>query len=470
MKKYYLIIIVFTLLVFSCDLFGSGNYGTRTFWSQNMQNDTFYQVKAELLVNGKHCNIWAETGSGISISEMTARSIAYEYDTYIYPKMMEVFGLTETTFEYGNYVIADNTIELADWFGDEDGKLCILLLDIKDDYIKNINDAYVAGYFWGGDLWPQYYSNAADMIYIDTYPGLLNISNVYRTLAHELQHLINTAISFYYTYLDESRQGLMDLWIDEGLSSAAEHIVYGKSESRLKDYNNDYSGLIEKGNNFFVWDNHDDEDTNAVLDDYATVYLFFQWLRIHSDKNIYSKIISSYFTDYKAVTEAAKTINSEYSDWGKLLGAWLAANHNSADGEDGYKGEYVIKKHFAPIEPKTIQLYPGEGVYSYTASNPNHVNSADIIYSYLDKSKALLTYNKNNNIKGGETSGSVTGARPPAADVIAFNGRSALASNVPAGPYPISINDMRRRRGLEENRPFIDFNHAADFFRQRGND
>ena len=485
MKKYFLIIIAFTLFVFSCDLFRSGNYGTKMFWAQNLENDKFYQVRAELLISGEYCNVWAEIGSGVD--EETAQKIADEYDINIHEKMMDVFGLEGTQFLHFGNLIADNTIKLADWFGDEDGKLCILLLDIKDDY-KYKNDAYVAGYFWGGDLLydsnhPIYkYSNKRDMIYIDTYPGLNNFDNLYRTLSHELQHLINISISLYYIFFDDTREGFTDLWIDEGLSSAAEYITYGHSRGRISYYNMNETGLIEKGNNFFVWNNrynktqNENEHPNAVLDDYATVYLFFQWLRIQNKSmNIYGGIISSEYFNYKAVTEAAKAIKPEYSEWGNLLGAWLAANHDYT-GEDGYKSdfgeseEFAVVKHYAPKGIHSLDLYPGEGVYSYSANKPDYENNENIVYLYLDKNRTLITYNKNSDILGNKTKGSVTGLHPPAANLAGQNIRSALSFNVPAGPYPISAGDMRRRRGFAEF-PFLidDLGRVYDLIKQRGN-
>jgi len=457
MKKYLLIAAAFSLLVFSCP---DEKEDKRSFWAQDAKGKN-YQVQAELLAAGIYCNVWVDVNAGVDVN--TARMIAQEYDKNIYLKMMPVFGFP-ALYSDGKKVVATNTMQLADWLGDGDGKLCILLLDIKDDYNPPSNTSYIAGYFWGGDLLTVYNSNSADMIYIDTYPGFKNMANLYRTLAHEMQHMINFALTI------ANRKGAsMDTWIDEGLSSAAEYIVYGPSENRLKDYNN--SDLIKKGNNFFVWNNRYNAEKTAdgspvaVLDDYATVYLFFQWLRIQSAKGteIYKDIIGSAASNYTAVTAAAKNINSDYGDWGNLLRDWLAANQiNNATGPYGYKGEEAfseIAKHYVPGTSTNIQLFPGEGVYSYTTSNPGNSPNGNINYHYLDTVPYLLTYNVNVNYgtqSEKKETGTVTGIAPPSVNIISQGSRSALSSSN-SGPSPVSMGDLRGRNGYQEQLPYGDF-------------
>ena len=477
MKKLLFVTGMLVILLFSC---GEPKFepvpvpgsSTRRFWAQDTTKDysdssRFYQLTAALLAENDYCKVWAETTSGVS--KETAREVADAY-LDIYSKMIDAFGLY---FQISGKIY--NTIQLADNIGDRDGKLRILLLDIKDSYQKGVNESAVGGYFYSGDLFDQKYSNLCDMIYIDTSPGKPGENESNMTLAHELQHLMNEVTSlairndgkYYYP---------LDLWINEGLSVSAEWVYSGGHPvSRWVWYHLNGDGkniksLIDKGNNFFVWGNRTDENPYAILDDYATVYLFFQWLRIQNDGvGIYRNIIGSERDDYLAVTGAASTINPVYTNWGSLLGDWLAANYiNNATGGYGYKNDPELGKltrHFLPTNEITIDLYPGEGVYSaidedYAAANDMPSSpGTNISYYVLTTSPestmaqgTLLTYNANPNNFIVEDNvykeplpetGIVTGIVNKSV-VVPVEGRSVTTTPRIAGPYWIGAEDVRR--------------------------
>jgi len=501
---------LFAFLFCSCDLkfeiggggsgggSGSGgDYGTinkptnvpsRKFWALNTVNETFYQVEAEFLAESKNCRVWAEKGEGVS--DETAVLMAKAYEEKIRPKMLDTFSYNGQIGYNGTelgpidnisdgVVVANNTLELAGWMtNDVEKKLTILLLNIKDSYKPSVNDGYVAGYFWTGNIYsnnpshPQLkYSNGCSMIYVDTNPGKPGSEYSNQTVAHELQHLM----SFINAYISD-KESILDTWIDEGLSSAAEWLYLGKHvDDRLDWYNYDPSGLIQKGNNFFVWGNRGAETKNddyANLDDYATVYLFFQWLRLQSgNKDIYREITLSNNYNHLAVTNAANRAISGngYDNWETLLKTWMAATYiNAPSGPYGYMNDGVlkgIKVKTVPNSVTSISLAPGEGVYSITNNYKMPGNKKSVRYAGLDKSGrvsdtetfsggALLTYNANTNLKGSVETGTTTGiAASVEADIIA-PGRSAVGAGFP-GPYAISAWDMLRRNGFEIN-PFIE--------------
>jgi hypothetical protein len=482
LKKLLVVTVVLALLVSCGDGDGGGGGGgddggggnpivaqTRKFWAQRTDNNEFYELTAELLAEGPGCEIWAEKGSGVTAAQ--AQSVANTYRGNIYQIMIGAFSMPISVSEVGRTF---NTMEFAHWFATGEtsgGKLTILLLDIKDEYVKGSNDAFVAGYFWPYDILyngipSNIKTNKRDMLYIDIYPMTPGSEIFNRTIVHEMQHLMNFATSLVRRVDNQNYVHTMDTWIDEGLSSAAERIYLGKHlDDRIRNFNDDSTGLIAKGNNFFAWGNREDEDPNAVLDDYATVYLFFQWLRLQTDDiTIYKNIITSKEYDYKAiVTNAAKPGD----DWPTVLGAWLKANYDkSSSGVFGYMGDTVlngIKVHYAPAATSArINLYPGEGVYSYANSyNTSGLSSSgNIKYISLGTGApttltgALLTYNASTTVTYSDgklippESGIITGAVPPGANVTA--GRFAL-SGVPSGPFPISAGDMLRRRGYESN-------------------
>jgi len=477
-KRSLLYFIILVLLLASCDepqdgggasspITNPSNVPPRKFWAQNLVTENFYQLEAELFAESSYCKVWVERGSGVSVA--TAASVARAYDNEIRPKMLNVFAY-KGTLVYNNQEIAHNTLEFADWLGDGDRKLCILLLDIADDYKPGVNDSYCAGYFWAGNLFantdtrdPQFrYSNECDMICIDTNPGNPGSQDSNATLAHEMQHMM----SFVSTTIAK-RRSYLDLWIDEGLSSAAEWLYYGShSGSRVTWYNQDKSGLIRKGNNFFVWDNHENESPYALLDDYATVYLFFQWLRLQANSNnVYYNIILSNEYDYKAVTNAANLAmpGRNYNNWEILLKTWHAANYiNAPSGPYGYKNEATlnnIQARTAPAGIKNINLAPGEGVYSITNDFSLPANTQNINYSGLSRDSAeqsdtktfsggaLLTFNTNTNIVGAAASGATTGVASVEAMKMGFDSNSASPGVLLSGPFAIGAGDILRRNG-----------------------
>ena len=475
-RIFYLTLLILALLVFSCDDELSGllntNYETRTFYARDFRNVNHYQLEAELMIEGTYCNVWVERGSGVNVS--AARRLANAYDYTIYPRMMEAFVIRRN-FTDGVDIIARDTMELADWMGDGDGKLAILVLNIRDGHQPGVNDTLVAGYFWPGNLYSNdprdlylRFSNESDMIYINgnRLAPTLGSPESNATLAHELQHLMNFVTSFVF------RESPMDTWIDEGLSMSAEWVVTGAQIGNYASwYNHDPSGLIQKGNNFFIWDNHRSNNL-AIIDDYATAYLFFQWLRLQAGSSgIYFNIMASNYSDYMAVTTVMNRIlpGRRYDDWGTLLRTWFAANYvNAPSGQFGYMDDGVLRNIKASTMPggtTSINLAPGEGVYSVTNSNFSMPrNGGNIRYAGLSTGSpwlsdsavfsggALLSYNINTDTWGRAESGSISGI---SSSVDSTPDEISRQAPVFPGPFAISAGDMLRRHGHQEEGSFI---------------
>ena len=127
---------------------------------------------------------------------------------------------------------------------DGSGRVHFLLNDIQDGYDGSGN--FVGGFFFSYDQTAQPGSNQADILYIDTYPGIYNDKRdpVYKpeavlgTVAHEYQHLIH----YNYDAGEES-------WVNEGLSELASYLCgYGlrsperylnNSDLSMTDWNDD---------------------------------------------------------------------------------------------------------------------------------------------------------------------------------------------------------------------------------------
>ena len=317
----------------------------RTFNVMNLTDNSWYTVDAGLWATGNNVKVYVEPGA--SVTGDLAREIAAEFDANIYGKITDNFG---------------SPLDV-----NEDGKVTLLLLNIRDGYVSG--GSYIGGFFQNAHMYSvadQEHSNESDMLFLDTYPQEAGSDDFYDTVAHEFQHLINFSNTVAKTDIAQ------DLWINEGLSAGAEYVYTGTlSDSRINYYNSDPYGSLINGNNFYVWNGYwEYYYPNTVLDNYATVYLFFQWLRIQASNGtgIYKEILSSDYRDYRAVTEAAtRRIDSSLSNWETLLSTWLVANvYYRPSGLLGYKGiiKDLSRRVFVPQGDLAINLFPGEAIGS----------------------------------------------------------------------------------------------------------
>jgi len=465
---------LFFAMLVSCDLFPDSTPRVPntlvpgSFYAQNLTNSVYYTVKADMLYQGAKCEIWAEQGS--EITEEDAKAIAAEYDGVIRQRIVDVFSEKDFTYIDSNGIGLpfDDMLDFANWLvGRNDGKLTILLLDIKDTYNEETNKAYVAGYFDPGNflskrIYP--YSNGRDMIYVDTSPGLKHRRQAFATFAHELQHLIN-----YVTRVRLKKTINTDIWVNEGLSTYAEYLYLGENPVNRCEWIIDDRNTIEKGNNFFVWGNHNEEQY-STLDDYATVYLFFRWLYLQANtglqSHIFHDIVVSDNYDYRAVTGVATQINPTWSNWELLLKTWFTANYDPGNVVYGYKGDaYLQEGHGSDnssykgvrinpiaIDGNTISLYPGEGVYSIISGPYSTTNATNIRYEELsgNTDNMLLTFNANPNNLALEETGSLTGVSA-SITVSRSAARNAQTRKI-TDPYVIDARDLLGRDWDKTNR------------------
>ncbi|MDR2740815.1 MAG: hypothetical protein LBB98_01490 [Treponema sp.] len=424
---------------------------TRTFSALNTETNKRYTVNAVHLAENDYCIVYGDPSAGISFE--TAKNIASGFEDGVYPVITDAFG--------------DFREHLGDKNFGQYAKLTLLLMDIKDGYNSTTNSSYIAGYFYPGDMYNKKtlsYSNETALLYMDISPGNPKGDEFLSVVAHEFQHLINFSIR-----MKQQDGGLkvkpQNTWIDEGLASAAEYL-YGKKQIQNKiDYFNDDKGNdFSGGDTFLTWD--------SQYEDYCTVYLFFQWLRIQADgkQEIYKDIINSKHLDYRAVTgAAAKHIDGQFDDWETLLSYWLLANHvNAAEGALGYNGEITTK--IRAITGKRVSLAPGEGVFSYLDGN-GFTPSDQPIGSHIrylgvtqagelisatggvfpsGKTGRILTFNANTESKARSTqtdskwsqevagiseTGYLTGNAKPLPRTVEGARQAASAQ----GPYPIDI-------------------------------
>ncbi len=317
---------------------------TRSFTVYNFKTGSDQQLTATLQAEGQYCKIWVESTAQITISK--AQQMADEFDDVIYPQITQNF-----------YTPSDVN---------SDGKIAILVFDIQDDF--DTTGGYVGGYFWSRDLFNMAGSNLMEIFYIDTYPTMhypqsnpIDVSSAFSTLAHEFQHMVN----FNRNYIIEAT-GEMSTWIDEGLSMAAERLVYGPSvvQSRVSYYNN--SPGVRDGHSLLYWD-----DSGETLANYALSYVFMQYFRIQMEQgtSIYKDLITDYANDYRCIQNALDEHASSIS-FGDFLTNWrIAMMINESTGVYGFKGDSSFNTIQTPLYTGGNKNLRGGGALVKTLSS-----------------------------------------------------------------------------------------------------
>ncbi|MDR1932266.1 MAG: hypothetical protein LBQ57_05505 [Spirochaetales bacterium] len=390
-----------------------------SFWAQRMTDDKWYPVAVgDPLAVTEYCEVYVAKDQQTrwkDKAQSVANEVANEFESKVYNLIVGNFGGPSDV--------------------DKNGKITILLLDIIDGYSPSAGGSYIAGYFHpyhslSGPAYPR--SNNADMIFMDTNPGDPGTQDFNMTLAHEFQHLVN----FNRTYI-EGGQNEFDTWINEGLSSAAEYLYLGGHvKDKITHYKDDREEDIRRGVNFVTWTPSYAKDAYSS---YATVYLFFQWLRIHAGTGVYKQIFKNPNMDAMAIPDAVR--DALGNGWPEILQNWFEANYRcDSSGIYGYKGDSDIGK-LSPKSPQisggatAYKLSPGEGIYMAT-TQPAPSNTRDIAYKKLDPH--LLVLNTNVNEEGKRVDAAIPAAayapEPHAASGVT---EKALAPSLPEKPRPI---------------------------------
>lgn len=298
---------------------------TKLFWTYNFITNGDEQITAKLQYAGEYCEVWAKDTE--IITQNVSEKIGTEFDKKIYPLIVNGF-----------YQPSDI---------DGNNKIAILCYDIRDDYESS--GIYTGGYFWGGDLTGDDGSNDMEIFYVDTYPAMYDESNVfhqeyaYETIVHEFQHMVNFNKVFFVDGKDPMERE--PVWLNEGLSQAAEQIYTGNVlEDRIDCYNKDYYGMIKNGYSILKW--------NGNLEDYSLSYLFLQYVKVQANKGnaVFKEILSDENHNYKSIENVAKKYIDSNMTFGNLMTSFRAALFNlDTAGLYGFKGEEGFDNIKTPI-------------------------------------------------------------------------------------------------------------------------
>ncbi|MCH7520885.1 MAG: T9SS type A sorting domain-containing protein [Candidatus Marinimicrobia bacterium] len=298
--------------------------GDRTFKiRENYTSQTLIEVDFYHIHSGTDFDIFAEVG------EVEAGRI----DTTAAALGPFVSAFSERTFDgsidpgLGIKAIAE------DVFGappdiDHNGKITILLIDVRDDYVPDVSESYVAGYFDPLDQGQQ--GNRADIIYLDTNPGSLSGpqgSIMLAALAHEYQHLIH--------YNRDRRE---ELWVNEGLSELAPVLM----------------GLPHRDFALFL------DNTNVSLDsfdgelaDYARTGLFFLYTWVQLGTGFIRDLIALTETGVTGFDSALALHGQPALD--RFAVQWHLANFIQGAGIKGYGDAFSLPR---PTMHEVVTTFP----------------------------------------------------------------------------------------------------------------
>ena len=206
---------------------------------------------------------------------------------------------------------------------DNNGKLLVLLTNIRDNYDEEENPVYVAGYFDPRDqISGSGNGNFGDIMYIDTNPAKMYDENTLAIVAHELQHLIHYGVDD-----DEST------WLNEGMSEFAMFILGFDSRS--------YGTFLRETNRSLT------SFDNSIAD-YAkvglwTLYCYTQF-GLEFIKDVHGEISNSLDSYGRVLASHGLTIDTD-----RLMRNWFVANlindSNIDDGVYGYGDIQISEVH-----------------------------------------------------------------------------------------------------------------------------
>ncbi|MDX1600087.1 MAG: immune inhibitor A [Anaerolineales bacterium] len=158
---------------------------TQTFWASNVDQNTNFQVEAELAYATDHVYFWAEQGVDYDLDDVQA--LVDEFENDIYPTNRAFFG--------------------SEWSPGVDGDPHLYIL-----FARGLGSS-IAGYFASNQSYPpavHEFSNGHEMFYLSADNLNLRDEFTYGVLAHEFQHMI---------HWNQDRNE--ETWMNEGFSELA---------------------------------------------------------------------------------------------------------------------------------------------------------------------------------------------------------------------------------------------------------
>jgi hypothetical protein len=380
---------------------------------------TSEQTTATLKKSGMYCNIWVvganfddsssddDAKDDNKVTQTQVNALAEKFDL-IYPLETNLLG-----FERGGETSGNGG-------SDGDKKIQILVFDIQEDFGK-ARSSVTYGYFFPGDEYSNavaklngFYSNEAEIFYLDSEFMDKKPSDIYSTLVHEFNHMINFNVKVLQTGKNEN----WEAWFTEMLSMLAEdtigplvgieagsegHVISGRIPYWLACYA-DY-GVMQ-------WNN--------TLEAYSSNYAFGAYLvRNFGGAQFFSKIAKSPKGGRDSLEDQLKANGSSvdealarfaetliYSGANKTNSAYTFNQTvtKSVGGKDYTFAAFDVWSMTYELRytDNTVKEYTGPLIYKYTGAALSIPPYAMRLFSRNDwqNKKGSLTINVTNGIYG----------------------------------------------------------------------
>lgn len=311
-----------------------------------------------LAAQGGHINIWFDAADPMKVSPQ-------QFD-----EMLESF---EASYVY----ITDNFGGIYD--RNANGRLDVLIYDIPDNY--DTTGQYYGGLTMAGELYSQIngrgpVGNTMDAVHLDTYPTLGHdydaptLSTILPVMAHETQHLAAASALKEAVLVGGINNKVLGAsmppdWVDEGLSMAVEHALFGLRTERVVRYNESFNILTGKAS-LSKWE--------GSLDNYALSYLFMEYVLAQAGGDAFAGEFYRVYADAagndnaQAVLEEVLQTIPAFRDmsFAQVVESWYAAMMLQED-----TGLYSFQDRrdlFRSVRPQSVTmlpspLAPGAGAY-----------------------------------------------------------------------------------------------------------
>jgi len=308
---------------------------TKNIWlSKDATDSTYDHKQCTLRAAGTYCYVWiddvyfSEAAGTNKASTAQAQAVADKFDA-LYTLERNIIGTESDRIMYYSPAISDFALEPMEYLSDTGTMVNIVLTDIDNDYKPNKISASTEGFFNMTDYFPDEadaqamgytysaaenklkYSNEGKYFYADTYFLNRNIAEIYSTLCHEFQHMVE----FNMKTLTQKLSG--STWYKEMCSMLTEDIMQSylgiadkaSPKSRFSQFNQFYP-LV--GREWFssAPSSSSVSDSDYVLTSYAAAYTFGAWIcRQYGGAALLKEITHNSSVNAQSILAAVNSLN-----------------------------------------------------------------------------------------------------------------------------------------------------------------
>lgn len=258
---------------------------TRTFYCYS-EHSTATRVEKtfECVYEGDHCYIW----SAGNVNVDALKECGNEFDEKIFNPMVESFGEPR--------------------FSGKNGKVNLLFTELPETIcgVFYLYDIFSKTEVTEDEIASYKINTDHDIIYINSlFVGYEQLkTNLFSTMAHEFQHLINATNA-----LSTPEYTFCKTWLNEAISGyIEEHLYPGVQLEAKRYYSYNNSGLIRNGQSLYNFEN-----TNDDIGVYGSVFLFSRYLAKLSGEDVFSKIHDYWRNSYDFNISEASAIEKSVS-------------------------------------------------------------------------------------------------------------------------------------------------------------